>query len=255
MIAVLSIGIVALVIAVAGGDHDAGSPNDPPGPTTTPVFDNDDDAADGDAESTLAHDPNTDADALEIEPANRIAACRSLSRRHQSFDLLGNVPIDTAIAELEDEHASCLTDLLNLSNGTRYEILRAHLTADAMRFTMHSLRALRASVAGGDPCTDVVMASTETQRSLRRLHDAESAGALLDWEIQSLSEDQDAAWTLLSGLVTQYPDCRVPEIPDDLVPEHLRATDAVNPQVGQVRVVGDGSGDRGDGEVAGEDAR
>ena len=256
-IGVLAIGIIGLIFAVtrdAGGpavsDGLATPPPATPPPAATPIGEGSGAAV---AEGVQPSDDATADTEPELTPAEQVAACRELASRHRTFDLLGDVPINTAIAELEDAHADCLSTMLDAGDGTRYDILRAHLTADEMRFTMHSLRALREATVGGDPCTDVIMASTETQRSLRRLHDAEVAGALFDWQIQSLSEQRDAAWTLLSGLEERHPRCEHPEIADELVPEHAREPEPVNPQVGETRVITDGSGD-GSGDGAGDAA-
>jgi len=254
-IGVLALGIVGLIFTVTNRGGDDPPPTNPIVTADTPVPTPATDVAEGSgnevASATDTGDDDSGEPVAELTPAEQVTQCRDLAQTHRGFDLLGDVPINTAIAELEDAHANCLATMLDAGNGTRFDILRAHLTADEMRFTMHSLRALREATVGGDPCTDVIMASTETQRSLRRLHDAEVAEALLDWEIQSLSEQREAAWTLLSGLADRYPRCELPDIPEELVPEHARVPEPVNPQIGETRVVGEGSGE-GSGEATAE---
>jgi hypothetical protein len=121
------------------------------------------------------------------------------------------------ISTLEERLNDCPPVMVRAAQDSRYDSLLANLNADHLRMVLHYFKAAEARDANTDPCTSVLIAATEAQRSLQRIREAVATDQLMDYEKVSISPRRQKLAAFHRRLQLDYTTCPISAVPRDLL--------------------------------------
>lgn len=149
--------------------------------------------------------------AVEVD----LKTCRAAIERWKSEMALPQAAeLDSAAQSLSAFAERCPPLLRKQSGGVRFDSQLAELGADLLKTMQFYARGRIALRDGADPCTDAMVAATQTARSLDRLTEAFASPLLLDYERTMLEPRRGELVAFAGRLRDEFPSCPLPASPD-----------------------------------------
>lgn len=137
--------------------------------------------------------------------------CRgAIDRWKGEMALPKSAELDSAVADLSALAEGCPPLLRKQAAGVRFDSQMAELGADLLRTMTFYGKGLAALRDGSDPCTDAMVAATQTERSLERIREAFASPLLLDYERRQLEPRQAELTAFEARLRDLFPACSLP---------------------------------------------
>jgi serine/threonine protein kinase len=211
VIAALAVGLV-LIVAFRPSRNPApapaAAPAAPPTPAPAPAVAG---SADVGSDSEGSSGQPSEADRLLLQ------TCRGLAQTSIEEPPPPHEVRIATISTLEERLNDCPPVMVRAAQDSRYDSLLANLNADHLRMVLHYFKAAEARDANTDPCTSVLIAATEAQRSLQRIREAVATDQLMDYEKVSISPRRQKLAAFHRRLQLDYTTCPISAVPRDLL--------------------------------------